>query len=337
MPVTADRCRQILESARTSRVLVLGDMVVDEHIIGNSTRLSREAPVPVIEQSGHRYVPGGAANLAYNARSLGADVSVCGLVGEDDMGDRLRHILDEAGVHTVGLATEPSRPTGVKLRIWAGGAGQRHYQQIARVDLPYPGAVSANSQHELTLYLEGAVPESGALVISDYESGVVDAPILDFVLPLAKRHAKVVLVDSHGGFGRFQGVTAVTPNQPEAEEELGRSMKSADEIEAGGEELRARLDCDLLLITMGGDGMALFRRGQDNRTIPARPVPGLVDTTGAGDTVAAVFALCLLGGADPVEAAEVSNVAGAVVVSRLGAATVVPDEIIAMFEKDAGG
>ncbi len=333
MTVSAERCREILEAAHGSRVLVLGDMVVDEHIIGHSTRLSREAPVPVIEQSGHLFVPGGAANPAYNARSLGSDVSVCGMVGDDDMGDRLRQILDEAGIHTAGLAAEPSRPTSVKLRVWAGGAGQRHYQQVARVDLSNRETMSENSQQELILYLEGAIPEYGAVIISDYESGVVDAPILDYVLRCAKQHSKRVIVDSHGHFARFREVTAVTPNQLEAEAELGKSMNSDDELESGGNELRADLDCEHLLITLGVNGLALFSRGEQMKTVQAHPVPGLVDATGAGDTVASAFALSLLGGAAPIEAAEIANAAGAAVVSKLGASTTRPDEVAAMFAK----
>ncbi len=336
MTVSAERCREILESAGGSRVLVLGDMVVDEHIIGHSTRLSREAPVPVIEQSDHLFLPGGAANLAYNARSLGSDVSVCGLVGDDEMGDTLRQILDDAGIHTAGLAVEPSRPTSVKLRVWAGGAGQRHYQQVTRVDLTNKDPMSDNSQQELILYLEGAIPEYGAIVISDYESGVVDAPILDYVLPCARQNSKQVIVDSHGDFARFQGVTAVTPNQLEAEAELGKAMSFDDDLESGGRELQARLDCGHLLITLGGNGLSLFSRGEQMRAVQAHPVPGLVDATGAGDTVASAFALSLLGGATPIEAAEIANAAGAVVVSKFGAATARMDEVAAMLE-EAGG
>ena len=332
MTISADRCREILAAAHGARVLVVGDMVLDEHIIGHSTRLSREAPVPVIEQRGHLFVPGGAANLAYNARSLGSDVSVCGLVGGDEMGNRLRRILDEAGIHTAGLTTEPSRPTGVKLRVWAGGAGQRHYQQVARVDVSNRERMSEQSQQELLLYLEGAIPEYGAIIISDYESGVVDAPILEYVLSSAKRHGKHVIVDSHGGFARFRGVTAVTPNQLEAEAEIGISMEDDQSLESGGNELRARLDCAHLLITLGGNGLALFSRGQPMKTVAAHHVPGLVDATGAGDTVASAFTLSLLGDADPVEAAEIANAAGAAVVSRLGASTARPEEVAALFE-----
>ena len=333
MTISAERCREILGAARRSRVLVVGDMVVDEHIIGHSTRLSREAPVPVIEQRGHLFVPGGAANLAYNARSLGSDVSVGGLVGDDEMGGRLRQILDEAGIHTAGLATEPSRPTSVKLRVWAGGASQRHYQQVARVDVSNREPMSEQSQQELILYLEGAIPEYGAVIISDYESGVVDAPILEYVLASAKRNGKLVIVDSHGDFARFGGVTAVTPNQPEAEAELGISMDDDKALESGGNELRSRLDCTHLLITLGGKGLALFSRGERMKTVEAHSAPGLVDATGAGDTVASAFALSLLGNADPVEAAEIANAAGAVVVSRLGASTARPDEVAALFGK----
>ena len=328
-----DRAKQVLERVASVRLLVVGDMVVDEHIVGATTRLSREAPVPVIEQTGHLFVPGGAANPAYNARALGAEVSVCGLVGDDEMGARLRQILDGAGIHTAFLATEPNRATPVKLRIWAGGDRQRQHQQVARVDIVNREPVSESSQGELMLYLEGAVPEYDGIVISDYENGVVAGPVLDFLLPLARARSKFIMADSHGRLRRFRGVSAMTPNQPEAEAELGKSLDDESGLIAGGEELRTELDCDNLLITLGSLGIALFSRGEEASVIPAHKVTGVADTTGAGDTVAATFALSILAGATPREAAELANAAGAAVVMKLGAATTTASEIVAILEE----
>ncbi|MDP6757278.1 MAG: PfkB family carbohydrate kinase [Chloroflexota bacterium] len=335
MELTADRAEEILARFAARRVLVVGDMTVDEHRIGSATRISREAPVPVIEQSGHMYLPGAAANLAFNVRALGADVSVAGLVGDDDMAARLRAMLDSAGVHTAGLIAEPARPTSVKLRVWAGGDRQHQHQQVARIDMVNRDPVSEVSQQELILYLEGAVPEYDGVLISDYESGVVDAPVLESLLPLAARHGKFVGADSHGQLHRFRGVDALTPNQPEAEAELGRSLQEPGELLDGGAELLRELDCRRLLITLGAMGMVVFDNEGEARAIPARPVAGVADTTGAGDTVAGVFTLSLLAGATSAEAAAIANLAGAIVVTKLGAATTSPDEILARLIEEA--
>lgn len=331
MSLTAARAEKIFAAFADQRVLVVGDMAVDEHRIGSATRISREAPVPVIEQSGHMYLPGGAANLAFNVRALDADVSVAGLVGDDEMAGRLRAMLDSAGVHTAGLIAEPSRPTSVKLRVWAGGDRQHQHQQVARIDMVNRDPVSEVTQQELILYLEGAVPEYDGILISDYESGVVDEPVLQALLPLAADHGKFVAADSHGQLHRFRGIDALTPNQPEAETELGRSLQQSGELLDGGAALRRQLDCRRLLITLGAMGMGLFDDDGHAELIPARPVAGVADTTGAGDTVAGVFTLSLLAGASTTEAAQIANLAGAVVVTKLGAATTSPDELLALL------
>lgn len=331
MALTESRAEEILSAFDSKRVLVVGDMAVDEHRIGSATRISRESPVPVIEQSGHMFLPGGAANLAFNVRALGAYVSVAGLVGDDQMAGRLRAILDSAGVHTAGLITEPDRPTSAKLRIWAGGDRQHQHQQVARIDMVNRDPVSDVSQQELILYLESAVPEYDGLLVSDYENGVVDEPVLDMLLPLANSHGKFVGADSHGQLHRFHGIDALTPNQPEAEAELGRSLQDSNDLLQGGAELLLQLGCENLLVTLGAMGMALFDDQGGGELIPARRVAGVADTTGAGDTVAGVFTLCRLSGATPREAAELANLAGAAVVTKLGAATTSPAELLRML------
>lgn len=333
MPLSGSRADDILSAFGSQRVLVVGDMAIDEHRIGAATRISRESPVPVIEQSGHVFLPGGAANLAFNVRALGADVSVAGLVGDDQMADRLREILESAGVHTAGLVTEPDRPTSAKLRVWAGGDRQHQHQQVARIDTVNHHPVSEISQQELILYLGHAVPQYHGIVISDYENGVVDKPILDMLLPLARKSEKFISADSHGQLDRFRGINAITPNQPEAEAELGRSLQDHKALLKGGQELMQRLDCENLLITLGAMGMALFDQHGSGEVFPAKPVAGVADTTGAGDTVAGVFTLSRLSQATPREAAQLANLAGAAVVTKLGAATTSVEELLSLIHK----
>ena len=335
MALTEGRAKEILSAFGSQRVVVVGDMAVDEHRIGSAVRVSRESPVPVIEQSGHMFLPGGAANLAFNVRAFGADVSVAGLVGNDRMAERLRAILESAGVHTTGLITEPDRPTSVKLRIWAGGDRQHQHQQVARIDMVNRDPVSDASQQELILYLESAVPQYDGLLVSDYENGVVDEPVLQMLLPLARSHSKFVAADSRGQLHRFHGIDALTPNQPEAEAELGRSLQDPSDVLDGGAELLRKLGCGNLLVTLGAMGMALFDDQGGAELIPARTVAGVADTTGAGDTVAGVFTLSFLSGATAREAAELANLAGAAVVTKLGAATTSADELLSLLTASA--
>lgn len=333
MTLSGSRADEILSAFGNQRVLVVGDMAIDEHRIGAATRISRESPVPVIEQSGHMFLPGGAANLAFNVRALGADVSVAGLVGDDQMADRLRAILESAGVHTAGLVTEPARPTSAKLRVWAGGNRQHQHQQVARIDTVNRDPVSETSQQELILYLNHAVPQYHGVVVSDYENGVVDKPVLDMLLPLARKFGKFISADSHGHLDRFRGINALTPNQPEAEAELGRSLQDHTALLEGGQELMQKLGCENLLITLGAMGMALFDDRASGEVLPAKPVAGVADTTGAGDTVAGVFTLSLLSQATPHEAAELANLAGGAVVTKLGAATTSVEELLSLMHQ----
>ena len=327
--LTSERARAILTGVAGARVIVLGDMVVDEHIIGRAAAVAREAPVPVIEQVARLVVPGGATNVSANLRALGCEVMVAGVVGPDSMADLLREQLETRGIHTAGVMHDPTRSTSVKLRIWAGGDRQRPQSMVARVDSVDRRELDVAVAEQLVIYLEGAVPEARGLVVSDYENGVVSAPVLNATLPLARRHGLTVTVDAHGGLSRFNGVSLVTPNQPEAEAELGRALTTVDEARRGAEDLRGRLAARTLLLTLGDQGMVLATEGADTAWIPVAKATLVADPTGAGDTVAAAMTAGLLGAATAWEAAQLADLAARVVVRRLGAAVASADDIVA--------
>ncbi|MBI1746614.1 MAG: bifunctional hydroxymethylpyrimidine kinase/phosphomethylpyrimidine kinase [Acidobacteria bacterium] len=326
------RYLDLIARFRLKHVLVLGDMVADEYVIGTPTRLSREAPIVVLEYIDRYLLPGGAANLAHNARTLTADVSVCGVIGDDPAGAALRRKLEDLGIDAGGLIVDPDRPTTTKTRIWAGHAPQQVRQQVARVDRVDRRPLSPVVREQVRNYLIRRIPEVDCFLISDYENGMVDQEIINGTLPLARGLGKLITVDSHGDLFRFRGATVVTPNQPEAEATLNLSITDAASLEAAGRRLLEGLESEAVLLTRGSQGMTLFVRGGATHTIPVLNPSLVVDPTGAGDTVAAAFTLALAGGATMIEAAQLSNLAAALVVCRLGAATTTPGELTASLD-----
>jgi rfaE bifunctional protein kinase chain/domain len=310
------------------RVLVVGDMVADEYILGTPLKVSREAPVLILGQTDQFTVPGGATNPGVNARALGAEVLLAGVVGDDGPGARLRERLCAYGVEMAGLFSEPGRPTSCKTRIVAGDR-QLRQQQIVRVDVIDGSELSGDCTRQILSYLDATLPSVDALILSDYENGVISPAIVEAVLPRARRLGKVVVVDAHGDLTRFQGATALTPNQPEAEATLGRRITDQASLERGGLELLERTSAEGVLITRGSEGMSLFERDRAPLHLPATNLTEVSDPTGAGDTVAATFTLALTAGASMADAALLANIAAGLVVRRFGCATNTPKELIA--------
>ena len=308
------------------RVLVVGDMVADEYIVGTPSRISREAPVLILTQSDQYTVPGGATNPAVNARTLGAEVFLAGVVGDDAPGARLRERLAVQGVHMEGLFSETRRPTSTKTRILAGGT-QLVQQQMVRIDQIDHSELSEQCSRDMSAYLRDMIPTVDALIFSDYEIGVINQAIIDASLPLARQSEKIITVDSHGDLARFQGATALTPNQPEAEATLGLHITDRASLEYAGTRLLRDTGARGVLITRGSEGMSLFEQGTPPHHIPASNLAEVADPTGAGDTVAATFTLALVAGGTMAEAALLANIAAGLVVRRIGCATNTPEEL----------
>ena len=311
-----------------ARVLVVGDMVADQYIIATPTRISREAPVLVLDQRQEFIVPGGATNPGVNARALGARVFLAGVVGNDVPGQRLRAALEQQGVDLQGVMTEPQRFTSTKTRVVAGGT-QIVQQQIVRVDHVDDSPPGAACERDIIAYVREMVPQVDGLIVSDYDSGVITPAIIEACLPLARQHGKVVVVDSHGDLTRFQGATALTPNEPEAAASLGVRISDRASLEAAGKRLLEETCTEGVLITRGSEGMSLFQAHEPPLHLPASNRTEVSDTTGAGDTVSATFTLALIAGATLAEAAVLSTIAAGLVVRRLGCATTTHDEMAA--------
>ncbi|MXW29053.1 MAG: hypothetical protein F4Z80_09345 [Chloroflexi bacterium] len=329
MQITNDRLAAILDGMAGTRVLVIGDLVLDEHRLGVVARLSREAPLPVIEQRDLRHLPGGAGNLAANLCALGAQVAVMGVVGDDRRGEKLIELIGGGGADTGQIIVAAGRATPTKLRIWASGDRQFNYQQVARIDTPAPSPVPDPIVADLAARLRDAAASVDALVYSDYDGGVVDPTVASAAVQASGGRALRV-ADSHGGFERFHGFDALTPNQPEAESFLGRRFKTLAEARAGAKEMRVRLGCRQVLLTMGAQGMILADESVTPLHIPAVAGAGIADPSGAGDSVAAAFAAAQAAGAEPAEAALLANLAGAAAVAEIGVAAISAKDILAV-------
>ena len=322
------RAAELLDRFALPHVVVVGDMVADEYIHGTPVRISREAPVVVLEFSSRALVPGGATNVAVNLRALGAQVSVVGAIGADATGQELRQVLEERDIDTSGLVVDPDRVTSTKTRIVGGGA-QVVAQQMVRIDRVVSAPMRGEAKAGLLDATARALDHADALIVSDYEHGVIDPELIEACLPEARRRGMLTTVDAHGGLYRFKGVSLATPNQPEAEAMLGRPLRDLAALRHGAEELLAGMQASNLLITRGSLGKVALDSTGLFAELSAYNRAEVLDTTGAGDTVAATATLALAAGATLIEAAQLGSIAAGLVVRRFGAATVSRDDLLA--------
>jgi len=323
------RARALLKRMRGRHVVVLGDVMLDEFLWGTVGRISPEAPVPVVEVTRQSYHLGGAGNVAANVCALGGTAVLAGVVGSDPAAERVRESLGAAGVQAALVPSGGGRPTTVKTRIVA------HHQQVVRADREQSDDIDAALEDGLVGRLRGALPSCGALIVSDYQKGVITPRLMKAVVSLARRLGIPVLVDPKvRHFALYRGVALVTPNQLETEQATGIRIRGEDDLLAAGARILRKLRCGAALVTRGEQGMSLFEGGSRPLHIPtaAREV---FDVTGAGDTVIATVALALCGGARLAEAAMLANYAAGVVVGKVGTATAAPDELMAAVEAAA--
>ncbi len=317
-----ERLLEIVESFPQAKVLVVGDFVLDEYVWGSVSRISPEAPVPVVNVKKETFLPGGSLNVANNIRTLGGGVYPCGILGRDLEGRMLFRRMRSMGIERGGIILDPSRPTTIKTRVIA------HSQQVVRVDYEKLEPISRRDAQKIMQFIRKKIREIDAVVVEDYGKGVIEPLLLKPLLQLAKKYKKPVIVDpKEKHFELYKGVTAITPNRSQAAGAFGGgSNGKTRDLEEVGRELLKKLNSQAVLITLGEEGMALFEKNRPTTRIPtmAREV---FDVSGAGDTVIAVFALGIAVGASLKEAAVLSNAAAGIVVGKLGTATVEPWEL----------
>lgn len=319
----SDDARALVDRMRGRRIMVVGDLMIDEWIWGSVTRISPEAPVPVVAVTDHSFTLGGAGNVANNLVCLGARVEFVGTVGEDLFAADVRRMLREESVDDRGVVTVSDRPTTRKTRIVA------HNQQVVRADWEDPTPLKVGDRDRVAAHVRERAASCDAVILSDYGKGLFTAEVVE-----AARACKLVLADPKPqNVDLFTGITCVAPNVQEAAAATGMAIVDDASLERAGALLLERLRCRYVVITQGEHGMALFGAAGERLAIPsvARKV---FDVSGAGDTVIAVLSLALAGGASIERAMQLANFAAGAVVEKLGTATASGDEILALIEHD---
>ncbi len=320
---------KIIRNFSKVRILVVGDIMLDRFIWGGVSRISPEAPVPVVVVEKETFLLGGAANVVNNIHSLGGKVSLCGVIGDDEIGRKIMQRLDEMGIERQGVMVESGRQSTVKTRIIA------HHQQLLRIDRETIHPPTGRTVQILLKYLNGHLGTFNGIILSDYGKGLLTRGLIHHTIRLARERKRYVMVDPKvKNFFFYREATVVTPNTNEASSASGITITDEASLEKAGKMLLKRLKCEALVITRGEEGMAIFEPHQKPFLVPteAREV---YDVTGAGDTAIATMALAFGAGAPIRMAAELANHAAGIVVGKVGTATVEQKELIlAIKERD---
>lgn len=317
--LSPERLEVLLERARTVRVLVLGDLMLDEYVQGSASRISPEAPVPVVHVEEEWRALGGAGNVAANVVALGAACVAAGCVGADDAGAHILAGMERLGIDGAGVLVAHDRPTTVKTRVLV------RRQQVARYDRESDAFLGDDDAAELAARIARYAADADAVVVEDYDKGVLTPNVIAAALDAARTHALPVVVDpKFRSFFAYRGASVLKPNRIELAAALRETVHPDDP--EWMQRTRARLECENLLLTLGEQGMALATSGGDHVRVPtvARSV---YDVSGAGDTVTAMIAVALAAGATPIEAAMLANHAAGIGIAKAGVATVSADEL----------
>ena len=332
-PKEGDRLRKIVEAFPKVTVTVLGDLVADEFVFGEISRVSREAPVLILKHRERTIAPGGGANAANNLADLGVNVLPVGIVGDDEPGRLLLKHFRHKRIAVSGVLKDKSYTTVTKTRILAGMTHTSR-QQVVRVDREPQGEPNPHVTRELYLAARNYAHASDALLVSDYGYGSATPAIVSTLRQKGKLGPVPIVLDSRYRMLQYEGITAATPNEPEVEEALGvRIGQDWNKVISAGEQLMARMKLQSLVITRGRDGMVAFNHQHKPVDIPIFGSDQVADVTGAGDTVIAAFTAALAAGSSTEEAAQLANYAGGIVVMKRGTATVSSAELLDAIDK----
>lgn len=318
---TTGRLQSLFDAFKGKRIAVVGDLMMDRYFWGSVARISPEAPVPVVEVESESTRLGGAANVANNIASLGGVPLMIGVVGNDDSGKALRSLISEQGFPTDGVVTDDSRPTTVKTRVIA------HHQHVVRVDREVKNDVSELIQQKILDVLKRYIDSLDAIILEDYNKGVIVKSLIGELIHLTKSKSKIVTVDpKFNNFFEYKNVTVFKPNRKETEEALSCRLHDQHSVDKAGRTLVQKLEAENVLLTLGERGMSLFERSGTITHVPtmARKV---ADVSGAGDTVISTLTVALAAGASIREASMLANFAGGIVCGEVG---IVPIDLQAL-------
>ena len=325
MNIDKEKLVSCIKKITEPKVLVVGDLALDEMIYGDAERISREAPVLILQHTRTKLILGGASNAAHNVATLNAGkVGVIGVSGDDT--------FEKANIDCSKIVKDKSRKTIVKTRI-SGSITTSITQQIVRVDRQSKGRISEETEEKVIKNIEKVLPDYDAVILSNYHIGSLTDKIIKFTTDYANKLGKVVVVDAQRDLGDYKNVSSMTPNLPDTEKSVGFKIESEEDLKRAGSMLLKETNAKSVLITCGADGMFVAKPNDDYTKIPVFNKSEVFDVTGAGDTVTAVYSLALAAGIDPVYSAIIGNVAASLVVRLFGCATTTVDELLTAVEK----
>lgn len=328
MNIDLEELKAYINKLPDSKILVVGDLALDEMIYGDTERISREAPVLILQHTHTNYILGGASNAAHNVSAInGGKVSVIGVIGDDYQANDLKQAFKDANINCDNLIVDKERKTITKTRI-SGSCSQSVTQQIVRIDRQTNAPVSKQTEEKLISAITKKIPDCDAIILSDYHIGTLTDKVIETVVNSAKLYDKIVVVDAQKNLHRYKGVTSMTPNLPDTQKHVGFYLKDKADYLLAGSKLIKETGAPAVLITCGSDGMVVISENGKYTHIPVFNKSKVFDVTGAGDTVTAIYTLALAVGADPIYAAIIGNIAAGIVIKQYGCATTCVDEIL---------
>lgn len=328
MNINKDKLIENIKKLNQPKILVVGDLALDEMIYGDAERISREAPVLILQHTRTKLILGGASNAAHNVATLNnGKVGVIGVVGQDYHSDLLYNTFEEANINCSRIVRDKNRKTIVKTRI-SGSITTSITQQIVRIDRQSKGPVSPETEEKIIRNIERVLPDYDAVILSNYHIGTLTDKIIRNTIHLANKLGKVVVVDAQKDLSSYKNVTSMTPNLPDTEKSVGFKIETEADLKKAGAKLLFETSAKAVLITCGADGMFVAEPNEKYTKIPVFNKSEVFDVTGAGDTVTAVYSLALAAGIEPVYSAIIGNIAASIVVRQFGCATTTIDEIL---------
>lgn len=333
MDINKEKLVSYIKKLSQPKVLVIGDLAMDEMIYGDAERISREAPVLILQHTYTKLILGGASNAAHNVSTLnGGKISVIGVLGDDYQAGQLLETFKEAGVNCDYLIKDKTRKTTTKTRI-SGSITTSITQQIVRIDRQTSDPVSKETEAKVIAEMEKAIPQHDAVILSDYHIGTLTPNVVKCAIELANKHNKIIVVDAQKDLGGYKNITSMTPNLPDTQKSVGFFIKDETSLKTAGDKLLEETGAKAILITCGADGMFVAEPNKKYTKIPVFNKSEVFDVTGAGDTVTAVYSLALAAGADYAYAAIIGNIAASIVVRQYGCATTTVEELLSAVER----
>lgn len=333
MNINKQKLIEYIKKLSEIKVLVIGDLAIDEMIYGDTERISREAPVLILQHTETKILLGAASNAAHNASTINnGKVSVIGVVGDDYQAGQLKEAFIGANIDCSNLIEEKGRKTVTKTRI-SGACSQSVTQQIVRIDRQTKAPIKPETENLIIEKMEKCIPQNDAIILSDYHIGVLTQKVINKAIEIANKNNKVIIADAQKDLDKYKNITSMTPNLPDTQKFTGIELNSQEQIIAAGKQIIDKTNAKSVLITCGSDGMISVNADGTSDIIPVFNRSRVFDVTGAGDTVTALYAMGLATGAETIYAAIIGNIAASIVIKQFGCATTTIDEIIKTLNK----